>query len=164
MTGEINRVPPGLLSLLDMKVSGQNPRLLSGELSASADILELYLQQGRTNAQAATNVINATGFYPAFTVPDAQYYWLHGFSYTPGVLAAGTTYKCVPAYRALNVAQYISVGQTQTYVAGERPNMTPIWFPKLLKPGAQLGVWCEAVTLGTAAQWIGLLDVTPIDV
>lgn len=92
MTGEVNRVPRGLLSLLDMQARGQVPRALSGELSGSLELLELYLLQNRSSVQG-TVVINAVGNFnfnsPIIPQDEIWYVWNVSMQPTAALVGAG---------------------------------------------------------------------------
>lgn len=92
MTGEVNRVPRGLLSLLDMQARGQVPRMLSSELSGSLELLELYLLQNRSSVQG-TVVINAVGNFnftgPVVPQDEIWYVWQVTMQPTAALVGAG---------------------------------------------------------------------------
>lgn len=165
MSGEVNRVPVGLLSILDMKARGQNPRVLDGTLGASIELLDLYLQQNRQSLQAGTNFVNARGFFGAFTVPQGSIYWVHNISASIAApLAAGTTYKFRLGYQIDALARFMAIGPAETYTAGEQFLYLATRPPTILPAGAIVGVWCENVTLGTAVQVLAWADITPLTV
>jgi len=165
MAGEVNRVPLGLLGLLDMKARGQTPRILDPSVQLGIEAADFYLQANRTTIQAAGSFVSGVGYFPSFTVPNGIAYYIHGCSIGPiGNLAAGTTYRGRLAYRQnAQVAFTVAASDSWTYTAGERPNISGD-LPRLLMPGASVGFYAESVTLGTSVQMTAWCDLTPLEV
>ncbi len=168
MTGEINRVPRALLSLLDMKARGQNPRSLANELDASIDVLPLYLQDQRRDISVDVTV-NAIGVYSgaALFVPQNQLWWVHGLSCIGPIagLAAGTTVAgrmmiegpTTPANRKI-VGFWDEFGPG--YIAGWHTDPTPL----IVTPGSALTFLCIRVVLGAAPLCTITADVTVLEI
>lgn len=91
MARELNRVPLGLLSILDMKARGDTPRELNPSLVPTIDILKLYLLQNRESIVGATDTITDPGLYldvsttgpggtPATQVPNDELWYVHHYT------------------------------------------------------------------------------------
>ena len=97
MTGIINRVPVGLLDLLDMKSRGQSPRELAGQVQGGIDLLPLYeIDLQRAAASVVVNV-NAPGSTHGIQVPNDEIWHvlLHSVNASPG---AGEAISVAPSY------------------------------------------------------------------
>jgi len=151
----INRVPPGLLSLLDIKSMGQNPVGLAEDLRAQLDVTSLYVGAVATARQGQTNAFGVPGLFPTAT----------GFSFVaqPGeililercVLVAAAVLGAGQSYR-VRLAVSDSAG-VMTYVSpaasggpGERP-ATSAERVLILQPGSQLQLWIESSVAGATA-------------
>lgn len=75
MTGIINRVPVGLLDLLDMKSRGQTPRELSSWTQAVVDIAPLYFSDLERAVASVDAGVNAIGLTTSLAVPQDEI-WL----------------------------------------------------------------------------------------
>ncbi len=123
MSGEINRVPEGLLSLLDMKARGQNPRTLSGVLQAGVDLTQLYLWGRRARASGSAVVlpttfgaIDITG--PSVIVPQTQLWIVERVTtYTSNPLIGSGQLRWVNAWRFNPNRRYHVLGDCLPYVA-----------------------------------------------
>lgn len=77
----VNRIPPGLLSLLGLKNTGRNPAALSAELRGVIELRDWYLASiAQTIGQSGTvnNVQNQfITFAPTLQVPDTEWWFLH---------------------------------------------------------------------------------------
>jgi hypothetical protein len=82
----VNRIPPGLLSLLGLKNTGRNPGQLSDVIGPSLEMLDWYLwsqaeavasgaQTPSAGAQAAFQT-----FAPTLMVPQTEWWWVHWYS------------------------------------------------------------------------------------
>lgn len=139
MAGEINRVPVGLLSLLDMKARGQSPRILSGSVDASLELLDFYLQNGRQifsgNASSGAAPFNVT----IGTVPQNELWYIHGISILSGTLTAAL--GVVPTVLRTNTQGSVvthSLGEPHAYLTGDQVRSG--WSgPFILQPGDQPG-------------------------
>lgn len=96
----INRVPPGLLSLLDIKSLGQNPIALADQLSPVLELASLYFESiaGRvTGSTPAVNTVGQSEFTGAGTRlrPNPGELWIiRRVAVRPlAALGAGTTYN-----------------------------------------------------------------------
>jgi hypothetical protein len=151
----INRVPPGLLSLLGIKGTGQNPVLLADELVTTLNTTEAYYAAVSQPYQDVVTTPGTVGFFGGtISSPPAGELWVF-----PNVqcafgapLAAGTTSKVRLAVAQLGSAEILhaSPGVCEGTVAS-RP-LGPDSGPLYVRPGETLGVWVESLTLGTAAS------------
>jgi hypothetical protein len=167
MTGEINRVPAGLLALLDMKARGQNPRMLSAETQLGLDALPLYTLNQRVVRTSGNIALNSAGYLGAFTVPntDAWLLWSIAFR-SSAALAAATTYAIAPAIALNNDAGALTTFKfdfSELWSAGDLAGFGRQYAqPILLGPNTSIGYWIERVTLGTAANFNFSVQYTPL--
>lgn len=61
MPQQVNRVPPGLISLLGIKGSGQNPQLLADLITPTLDVTQAYLAGFSDRLQVDTAAVTARG-------------------------------------------------------------------------------------------------------
>jgi hypothetical protein len=170
MTGEINRVPQGLLSLLDMKARGQNPRLLSSEAALSIEAFQLYGLQLRRRLRFNTAAIGVVGpqFPAAAVVPQNEVWLLLAQSLVISALGAGTTYTIAPIVRVQNDDGTSGEHLTNyplTFTAGQYVNCggilaQPLWLP----PGSSMGITCQGVTLGVASAFQIFVDAVALPI
>lgn len=81
MPGNIQRVPRGLLGLLDMKTSGQTPPQLGDLVQPQIDLLQMYLLQfPLQNETDSTLNITTPVTYSAIQVPDNVMWFVYGAS------------------------------------------------------------------------------------
>lgn len=168
MSGEINRVPLGLLALLDMKSRGNNPRMLSAEVSSTVDLTPLYLQQNR-RWRALNTTPAAVGFFIVHTVPEGELWYINRIVASSAlVLAAGTEYVVgIGCQRVDDIGsnRQAALGQLQPwrFLAGDRLGVGfegPMW----ASPGDGFGLWVADVVLGTAALITVNVDYTPVPI
>lgn len=150
----INRIPPGLLSLLGIKGTGLNPVLLADELRPIIDTTQAYYAAVSQPYQDVATGLTAVGFFGGtISSPPPGELWVFP-SATVGfgaALAAGTTYKVRLAVGQLGSGEILHTGPgVAEGTVGSRP-IAPDAGPLYVRPGETLGVWVEAVTLGTAA-------------
>lgn len=155
MPALINRAPPGLLSLLDLKAMGENPSRLADTVSPTLDMLDFYLRAYSSLVTDFTGLLNATGFFPvtAFDTNPGEVVVLGGLGViADSVLAAGTTIGLCPvmADAALGrviakVGEPVSATAAQQFTTGTNDII-------ILPPQTRLGVVVNNVTLGTAPR------------
>lgn len=153
----INRIPPGLLSLLDLKTMGQNPVLLGDELLAQIDLTELYVGAVATTRQGTTNAFAAPGLYPtatgySFVAQPGELLVIEKVCIIPTAnLAVGVTQRArIAVADSAGVMTYVSPAASGT--AGERPAVA-VDRNLVLGPGQTLQLWIEAAA-GAATAWI----------
>lgn len=79
MSGELSRVPLGLLGFFQVKNGGQNPQQLQPGLTPTMDLTPLYLNAAAQYLQVVTT-ISATGYLVLFQPPPNESWWLTDFS------------------------------------------------------------------------------------
>lgn len=151
----INRVPPGLLSLLGIQSTGRNPVLLADDLQAVLDLTQSYFIGQSQVYGDVTAALGTTGFFSgAVGSPSAGELWV--FSQVViacGVLPAATTYRVRPAVAQVGTGEILHVSSmTASGTAGERP-VAATTEPIYVRPNELLGVFVESVTLGTASPF-----------
>lgn len=152
MPSLINQVPPGLLSLLGIKALGVNPSILPDELSASLELLPLYLNGNAQEIRFVTAVLNAAGlfFSTAQTVPPGEIWLVEQYSIElTGVVAAATTYRLKPVFYNVQTFNTYAVGPAASAVAGDRL-VTGSEAPFYMAANHRFAVYVEQLTLGTA--------------
>jgi hypothetical protein len=151
----INRVPPGLLSLLDIKSLGVNPVQLADQMSPVIDLANLYIESISTTRSGVTATVNSTGAKSPAT----------GFSFQPGAgeifvltkaAVAGsaqnpsaTTYRIQACVYDNALGPVLEVGNPVEGNAGDWVAAS-INRPLILTPGQGFGLFVADVTLGTA--------------
>lgn len=150
MPGLINRVPQGLLSLLDLKAQGENAKQLGGELQTVIDTSDLYIGSIR-RSQSSTITPAGVGLnlFTALTVP-AGFVWVvtHATVFNAGVLPAAATNAFVCGYQPADTAQFVGLGDLGQSVTGERGVSTYSGRIFALQPGDTLAAF---VTRSTGA-------------
>lgn len=102
MSGEINRVPTGLLNALDMTARGTTPRTLASEVQAGIDIRDLYELGREVTVVGLTATINAVGPWgvTGLVVPEREYWRITNMAVIQNTgLAASTTYRVAVGVR-----------------------------------------------------------------
>lgn len=140
MAGEINRVPVGLLSLLDMKARGQSPRILSSQVDASLEMLDFYLQNGRQVFSGSATSGAAPANAVIGTVPQNELWYIHGISVNSGTLTAAL--GVCPSVARVNTAGsvlIVNLGDPFAFATGDQVRAG--WKgPFIFQPGDQPGV------------------------
>jgi hypothetical protein len=151
----INRIPPGLLSLLDAQSSGQNPVSLHEELSGTIELGVQYaaasgvLRSATTGAAAAVGRVEAVSFRAA---AGELLVCTYAAAQPTAVLAAG-----VSARFRLVVYDYGLGGNVWggTVISGSPTELPVASTDRVLfiPPGYGLGVMVEAVA-GAGATFV----------
>lgn len=130
MAGEINRVPWGLLSILDMQARGQAPRELAGQVSGSIDLLQLYMLQNRESRTGGAGPTAAVGGYfdnsapQQLLVPQGELWWVWDYSIRPtaALVGAAIEVQIVPYVRRDNSRGFVlDTGIANEYTVGDEP-------------------------------------------
>lgn len=123
----INRVPPGLLSLLDTKSGGVNPLVLSDELNGSLELLPFYSIASGIQINGDSAASNAVGQLAPlaagdnFRVPAGEIWVVQFVAIRSGaVLGAGTTVKCAPCIYNTSLGSVVWSDSQQEFLTGER--------------------------------------------
>lgn len=97
-SGPIQVIPPGLLSMLQLKSpAGQNPQVLNLDLQPTIELLDWYLLANCENLQALPGVTHVTADGPGFklfttnpiVVPNSEWWYVHYYTIGTTQLAAG---------------------------------------------------------------------------
>lgn len=165
MSGEINRVPAALLSLLDMKARGNSPRDLSGTLTATIDLFDLYTLDRRVVAVGQAGPITSVGGFfdssspQATLVPQNEYWYVHHVTCRALAPLNGATGALVfrPFWRTVNQRIHVlgEIAASQVWTNGDRPSANyerPFW----MGPGDVLGVAVERFAAFTVAPDIAI--------
>lgn len=123
----INRVPPGLLSLLDTKSGGVNPLQLSEVLSGSLELLPFYtaansgLVSGNTAATNVTGAVAPTASGNNFRTPNSEL-WILSYAAvrSAAVLGAATTVKAALCIYDVALGVVTWCDSHQSFTTGER--------------------------------------------
>jgi len=149
MSRPIQSIPPGLLSLFQLKNEGKNPSEFVETVQPTIDLLRWYLEPQAENLSSGTQQVNTAGVFTTFTplaVPVGEFWIVTGASmsiacgvgetitakmgYTPGV-GAGTE----------GLTQYESLIASQTGLFTMSKDFAPLYCPG----GATFGVHALAV-------------------
>lgn len=167
MPSLVNRVPPGLLSLLGIKAGGQNPAILPDTLQPTLELLELYVSGNAVDVDAATSLVVNNGVWAIGTPAPGpgEIYLVERMSVTIGAnLAAGTTYRVVPTISdAVTAGRVFPVGPEASATAGQRLSVGS-WGGFVLPSGFRLGLFAAQVTLGTAVQMSVAARYVPLSI
>jgi hypothetical protein len=149
----INRVPPGLLSLLGIQSTGRNPVLLADDLQPVLNLTDAYLFAQSVPFADTTAAIGATGFVSGLsspTPPPGEIWVFSSYTVVFTVpLPAGTTYRVRPCVGETSSGIIVHCGEVASGTVGERP-IARSGEPFYVAPGQLVGAYCESVTLGTA--------------
>lgn len=157
MPSLVNRVPPGLLSLLGIKALGINPSILPDELQPNLDITSLYAVANSELLGGTTAAVGAPGVsaVSALLVPAGEIWIMNrGALYATANLGAGTTYRIRLAIYDSPNQRIVQVSPAATAAATERVS-TSIDGPIIMVPGEQLVAYCE--------QFAGIAQTLRID-
>lgn len=165
MPSLINRVPPGLLSLLGIKALGQNPQWLPDSLQPTLELLQLYTSANAQESTYLTPAIGAAGAFVSTTAgPGPGELWLvdRMSVYTNGGLPVGTTLTDVrPIYQntATNALTFLN-GTAASATVGEQLIIGGQQF--VLPVGCRLGAHVRSLALGTAQQLTVCVRYVPL--
>jgi hypothetical protein len=148
----INRVPQGLLGLLDSKASGHNPEELDDSVKATFEVRDLYALNLRgTNSQASTltGLGVTVGAFSNLVVPQGELWLLYSVTAhlsTPP-LGAGATLKLYVGFVPADANRFHSLGTGDSTVTGE--DLIAGWDGAyLIQPGDSPQVYVTRLTGG----------------
>jgi len=149
MSGQINRAPPGLLSLFGIKAMGQNPSQMSDTVLPALDVLKFYSGVYSTMETGAVTGINATGLKSAANVFEAQpgeQLLVHCLSMSlDAVVAAGGTLGYTPVLVEASSGRIVGVlGPHAEAIAAGSP-ISGSEDPFIVPPGFRVGMMVEAI-------------------
>lgn len=155
MPSLINRVPPGLLSLLDIKALGQNPSFLTDSVQPTIDLSDFYARIYSSLVTDFTAIPGAVGFQAvtAFDTAPGEIIVVAGLCcIADSALAAGTSVRWTPVIADQATGRVLSqIAPETSGIAGEQP-CTGTDQIVTLGPGTRLGVMISALTLGTGPR------------
>lgn len=162
MAQPINRVPPGLTSLLGIKAMGRNPNLLGDELLGTIELGALYGEAGIETITGTTPVANTVGqweFTNSGTRPrpgPGELWLVRRVGIQPGTgstvaLPASTSYDVACCTINASLGQLVGIGASKAGTAGGFPGVSMENF--VLSPVTALALWVHSLTLGTAVNW-----------
>jgi len=144
--GTINRVPAGLLGLLDAKTQGQTPQDSSGVLSPTIDLTPNYLANIPYTAGLANEVSTTIGLKAILEVPAGELWYVYAVSSEVVASAASQVLTGVPciivpgAGGATNYVPLTTCGlvlQNPGAALDSRVHAVSFSVPLLVNPGTQ---------------------------
>lgn len=153
MPSQINRSPPGLLSLLGIQTAGTNPGILSETVSPTLEMLQLYLEGFAQPEAAATNAPAAPGFFlvngPLLLPGPGEILVCNGIAATAqAAIGAGVTLKYKLAITQNIVGGiFTTIGETITATTGDIPS-TGANCLIVIPPGFSPGIYVDSIVGG----------------
>lgn len=146
---EIAASPLGFLSVLESQQQGVIPNTLVDAITPAVELMELYIAAKRETIGAAAAVV-ASAFYPVFTVPQGEA-WFLKCCYARWTGAAADFARFCAAIRVNGMAPValtpaggtnaaLAAADTFTVVSGE----LAMW----LRPGTEIGVLSDIAVVG----------------
>lgn len=147
----INRVPPGLLSLLEIKSVGQNLVGLGDTLQATLEMREAYYAAVSQPYQDTTAALGAVGFFGGTisSPPPGEIWVFPTIGIATNTIPAATSYRVKWAIAQLGSGIALHSGSNLAVTTGERlfdVDQGPFY----VRSGEQLGVFVSGLTLGVA--------------
>lgn len=154
----INRIPPGLLSLLDIKSSGVNPLTLGDNLIGSIDLNAAYIAGLASTRFGVTLAIATTGAQAIgggsgfnFAVGPGQLMIADKFAIrASAALGAGVAYSFRACVYDSNLGVVVHVGPLSTGTVGDLP-IAGFDGPVYVAAGYSIGMYVEDFLIGGAA-------------
>jgi len=156
--GPIQLIPPGLLSLLQLKADGRSVSNLTDTCVPSLEMRDWWLRATAQLWPSASTLNVAAGTSAAFSnfttdvlVPAAQWWYVHDFSVLLNVPAAGTAtnVRLVWAATSAGTIQFHPLadgmeqrGSLLTGACNVMAGARDFWLP----PGGRLGIFVDVVT------------------
>lgn len=154
MPSLINRVPPGLLSLLGVKALGQNPSILPDTVQPQLELLDMYLAGNAQEAQSTTSAINLPGIWGVTTPapgPGEMFYVQHLSVGSLVVLAAATGFRVQCAMYDVTAANKVwTLGPEVAATTGEM-FFSSNYRPFILPAGYRLAAFVSHFLAGGVA-------------
>jgi len=161
MRSPINKVPAGLLSLLQIQAVGENPKVLNDVVQPVIDLTAMYSRDPSFVLSRDTTGINATLIFswPNVAPPQGQMWVFENLNlHCTAALGAGTTLRgraCVFEVATTAVLHFIAdTTGVLSGTTGERP-CAGIRGPVIVRHGQQLGFFVEAI-VGAGAPIVRL--------
>jgi hypothetical protein len=144
----IQRIPRGLLSLLDMKsAAGQTPAELAGFIQGTVDLEAYYLSDQLTSLEA-TVAAAAVGSTATITVTDGEVWRIIGLSMSADAGIAATVVNAALGVQPAGAPQPVIVlpSMIGTFAAnGDRLQSGLMFPPFVLGPGGRITAGCQNV-------------------
>ena len=151
----VQTFPAGLLDMLGMKGTGKAPSEIDGNLRASVELLQLYLEQSMQRAHLSTGVVAAPGFSGATgtsaIVPDGHLWLVRSITTYTTAMAAGEAYRVRLGFQTAFLGPWFLFGDTVAAAAGVTDRIAfgwLMWPPFVMYPGDIPGIVAELVTAG----------------
>lgn len=147
----ITRTPPGLLSLLDLKVGGQNPRELSDLVLPTLDVTELYATNSRFVGRFSGSKAAIGPSASDFTVPNDEIWILKAVSAHTATLGPGMSIGITPTinYRQTAGTSGFVYLDTTRDIYGPTDFAVTGWDGELiLRPGEGIGISAYTLVAG----------------
>lgn len=145
MTGQVNRYPAGLLSLIDAKTGGITPSSLLEDVRGTIELLPFYTAMTMEFVAGATGAVNAVAEFDDVSgntfVPLNEFWlvWQHT-AMAGSVVPVGVTYGMAPILRNVDGTQQ-ATGPVQRFIAGTFVIASSNTVPFVMGPGSRLGVF-----------------------
>lgn len=144
MPSLVNRVPPGLLSLLDIKSLGQNPTVLSDTITPNIDVLRAYVAAFSQPLAVSSAPVSAAGFFAAGAPLEP----------TPGqILILDGVCAVAQAAIGAGVTMTIKMGITQQTLGGV---FSVFGNTVTATTGAQPAIGSNDLIILPAGYWVGI--------
>ena len=152
---EINNRPPGIMSLLKLRGSGDGaPSNFASTLSAILDLSDLYTQLDKLSVVTPiADAIPAAGTIWRTFVPNSEIWYVHGWSVGFTMPAAGTLKVQAAVWNPDNIVY--DGGEFFTFAAGDAPFVCGPKRGFWMMPGESLGVHVTNQT-GVVANVTGI--------
>ncbi len=162
MTQLINRVPRGLLGILDSKAAGQNPSLLLDEVQGGVDLTELYALNTRATVSQASTLTGlglTAGVYANLIVPDGELWLLKGLTahLSAPPLGAAATLAGAVGYITQESARFIALSDMSATIATGGDIIISWYGQAFLLPGDSPQVYLTTLTGGNVGVRLNAL-------
>jgi hypothetical protein len=151
--GFINRVPLGLLGLLDLKQQGESPAALAPLVNGVIDLTHLYASQTRaavSQASTVTGVGVTAGAFSNLVVPQGELWLVYGMTATLSVppLGAGATAQYQVGFVDNGIGRFNALGIPSPSFATGADGISDFDGAILLQPGDAPQVYVTVQTGG----------------
>lgn len=171
-SGPLQAIPPGLLSLFQLKNLGRNPGELDGTLVPVVDLLDWYLLGQAIDLFGISRTLDGATDVPGFigwttpfavVVPATEWWWVSWYSISVAQPTSNDDCALSPAVLLPSQPQQVQLfdntapQQVATYgrvACGVRG----FWLP----PGSTLGFWLSNIAATNALQVGASLHYTPL--
>jgi len=143
----INRLPSGLLGMVDVKAMGKNPSRLGDVVIPELDITPFYQASDRQKFISTPVAIGAAGFFPTNLVVPQNKAWVIEAVWviidTP--IPGGTTKVAFTPVMIYNNVTIWSGNPGPTFDAGDLGSLVGFHFPRpfVALPGYTMGIICN---------------------